>query len=200
MKRILVYLLIQALFSCATSSISVQNLGNSKDHYDKIFTCIIDKPLTVHAFDSAFYEESVKDHFNNLGNLQVRKQLERTLKRNLGNALNEIVPSSDLFVVNENITYSDFKEHIKNAGAKAILLINEESSWDTPNYRVAGNSVQYSGEPNTAFHCYLIDAESGKIVWLSCCVVRGIWAGYDTLNNTLARRIANKLRESGYIL
>lgn len=200
MKRILAYLFLPALFSCASSSISVQNLDNSREQYNKILTCIIDQPLTIHSFDSAFYNESVKDHFNNLSNLQVRKQLEKTLKRNIENALNEIVRSSDLFMVNDKIGYSDFKERIKSAGIKAILLINEESSWETPNYTVSGNSVQYNGQPNTAFHCYLIDAESGKIIWLSRCVVKGIFAGYDTLNNTLARRLANKLRASGYIL
>lgn len=199
MKGILPYLLAPFLFSCASSSIRVQNFGDAKGQLNKILTCIIDKPLTVHTFDSAFFDVSIKDYFNDLGNLQVRNQLEKTLKRNLETAPNEIVRSSELFVVNEKITYSDFKQRIKNKGIKAILLINEESSWDTPNYIVSGNSVRYDGQPNTAFHCYLIDAESGQIIWLSRCVVKGVFAGYDTLNNTLARRLSNKLRESGYI-
>lgn len=200
MRRLVTYLFLPFLFSCATSSISTKNLNNSKRNYSKIITCIVDQPLTIHVFDSAFYNSSVKEHFNNLGNLQVRKQMERTLKRNLESALNEIVPSSDLFMVNEVTIYNEFKERVEKAGVKAILLINEESSWDTPGYTKVGQSIQYSGEPNTAFHCYLIDAETGEIVWLGRCVVRGIYAGYDTLNNTLARKLAKKLRECGYIL
>ena len=199
MRRFVTYLFLPFLFSCATASISTQNLNNSRRNYSKILTCIIDKPLTMFAFDSMFYNESVKEHFNNLGNLQVRNQMERTLKRNLGSAWNEIVPSSDLFVVNERTEYKEFRERIEKAGVKAILLINEESSWETPEYTMVGQSIQYSGEPNTAFHCYLIDAQTGELVWLGRCVVRGIYAGYDTLNNTLARKLAKKLKECGYI-
>lgn len=200
MRRFSISLLLPVLFSCASSSINVQNLDNSKRHYNKILTCIIDRPLTMHVFDSAFYNSSVKEYFNDLGNLQIREQMERTLKRNLESAANEIVPSSNLFMVNEITSYEDFRQRIANAGVKAILLINEESSWDTPGYTKVGHSIQYDGEPNAAFHCYLIDAESGQLIWIGRCVVRGIWAGYDTLNNTLSRRVANKLRESGYIL
>ena len=200
MRKYFIYLLLPALVSCASSSISIQNLDSSKSHYNKILTCIIDKPLTVQAFDSAFYDGSVKERFNNLGNIQVRNQMERTLKRNLEISSTKIIPSSDLFVVNELTSYNDFKQRIEKAGVEAILLISEESSWSTPNYTKVGNSIQYDGQPNTAFHCYLIDAKTGQVTWLGRCVVRGIFAGYDTLNNTLARRIANKLRESGYIL
>jgi hypothetical protein len=200
MRSLFAYLLLPFLFSCATSSISTKNLYNSKRSYGKILTCIVDQPLTLHVFDSAFYDASVKAHFNNLGNLQVRNQMERTLKRNLESVSNEIVKSSDLFVVNEMTNYKEFKDRIEKAGVKAILLINEEYSWDTPGYTKVGQSIEYSGEPNTAFHCYLIDAETGELIWLARCVVRGVYAGYDTLNNTLARRIATKLKDCGYIL
>ena len=201
MRKFFTYLLLPALFSCATSSISIQNLDNSKRHYNKILTCIIDKPLTIHAFDSTFYDASVKERFNNLRNIQVRNQMERTLKRNLESASNQIVSSSDLFVANELTSYSSFKERIEKAGVEAILLINEESSWETPGYTEVGSSIQYNGEPNTAFHCYLIDAVSGQVIWLGRCVTRGLmYAGYDILNNTLARKVAKKLKESGYIL
>lgn len=199
MRKIFTYLLLPGLFSCATSSITTQNLDNSQRHYAKILTCVIDKPLVIHEFDSAFYETSVKENFNDLGNIQVRNQLEKTLKRNLESISTEIVRSSDLFSVNEITGYSRFKEKIEKAGVEAILLINEESSWDTPSYQKVGHSIQYNGQPNTAFHCYLIDVESGRVVWLGRCVVNGVYAGYDTLNNTLARKVAKKLRETGRI-
>ena len=54
--------------------------------------------------------------------------------------------------------------------------------------------------PNAGFNNYLYDVESNALVWKSNVVVWGSGlAGFDTLNNTLSRRISRKLQKENYI-
>lgn len=200
MKIIFTCLITAALFSsCATSSLHSEAKKGRTQPFRTVLTLYVDDPLIMQQFDSAFFTNKVSNYFNDLSTLPIRRQLERTMKRNLSNTSTRVISSSELFSVNDEVSYSTFKQKIENANVDAILLINEEHYWETVSYNRVGNRVEKDAQPNSAFHCYLADAASGEVLWLARCTVRGIFAGYDTLNNILARRVSRTLKGEGYV-
>jgi hypothetical protein len=199
MKMIFTCFIIAGLYSCATSSLHSEIKKQTPEPYRNILTLYMEEPFTLQDFDSVFYTENVRNKFNDLRTMPVRAQMEKTLKRNLSHPFTRVVSSSDVFGVNENIDYTVFKEKLENAKADAILLINEDQYWETHHYNRVGHSVEKDSQPNSAFHCYLVDAATGDIVWLARCTVQGMFAGYENLNNMLARRVTHILKKEGYI-
>jgi hypothetical protein len=199
MKIIFTCLATTVLYSCATSSLHSDAKKEPAQPYRNVLTLYVEEPLTLHQFDSAFFTDNVRNKFNNLGTLPLRRQLEKTLKRNLSNTSTRVISSSELFGVNDEVNYSIFKQKIESANVDAILLINEDQYWETVSYNRVGNTLETESQPNSAFHCYFADAATGEVLWLARCTVRGIFAGYDTLNNMLARRVSRILKNEGYI-
>lgn len=199
MKMICTFLLPFVFYSCATSHFHAETKVNLSQPVRSVFTLYIEEPLDLHVFDSSFFAETVNGRFNDLRTLPVRAQMEKTLKRNLSHPSTRVVASSELFGVNENFRYGEFRRRLDSAGVDAILLVNEEAYWETQSYSRVGYRRHVDTQPNSAFHCYLIDASTGKILWLGRCSVQGVFAGYENLNNLLARKVTRMLKDNGYL-
>lgn len=199
MKMIFTFFIVAGLYSCATSSLHSEAKKQTPEPYSSILTLYIEEPLSLQEFDSAFYTDNIRNRFNDLRTMPVRAQMEKTLKRNLSHPFTRIVSSSDVFGVNEDVGYTVFKEKLESSKTDAILLVNEDQYWETYRYNRVGHSIEKDSQPNSAFHCYLINAATGDILWLGRCTVQGIFAGYENLNNMFARRVTRILKSEGYI-
>mgnify|MGYP006284692941 CR=1 FL=1 len=190
------------LAGCATTSMTPVVKDKPASAYRNVLTLILeDSETEFRNFDAATYNRFVKDHFNRLANIEYRRQLERALQRNLSVKNTRVLTSSELFEVNEEVSYKAFSAVMEEQGVEAILLIDLHDYWHSEsNYYDADSGIVWEDvEPNAAYLCYLIDLASGRPQWLAKSTVRGIWAGYDTLNNHLARRLTRELREKGYV-
>jgi hypothetical protein len=208
MKTILPVLLIciMSLSGCAVTSTSTVKVDQPEKYYIGLLSLIVDSQADISELDSVTYEEQIRGKFNNLENHRYRKQLEKTLLRNFErpNAQTRLVKSSDIFDINTDITYSQFLAKLRETGVDGILFVKQSNYWYSTNYTtVLHNNVATttsSDQPNAAFHAYLIDTHTLKPVWYADSKVYGVSAGYDTLNNHLARILFNKLRKDKYIL
>lgn len=201
MKTIAGLQLVLWLSSCATSSLQTEAVKETASPYIRLLTLYIEKPLDFHRFDATFYTGVLMGDFNDLRTMTVRSQMEKTLERNLSRSGTQVIPSSKLFNLNTKVDYELFQSKVDSAGADAILLINEDQYWETRSYeRFGSSSWKTDSQPNSAFHFYLVDAPSGEILWLGRCTINGINAGYDVLNNMLARKITRELKARKYIL
>ncbi|RIJ37359.1 hypothetical protein [Pontibacter oryzae] len=196
------------LFSgCAVSSTNTANLNKSQKYYVGIVTLVVNIDQDFSKLDSVTYNKYVRGKFNNLENLKYRKQLEKSLERNLSQqgTQTRVIKSEDLFELNTDVSYSDFLDQIEYTGADGILLVNQRSYWTTVNSAQTVNFEYTSAttidtEPNADFHSYLIDTKSLQPVWYANTLVQGVSAGYDTLNNYLARALYRKLRKDKCII
>lgn len=191
-------LLLLALFllaGCSTASISTVPKTVPDRPYARILTVFVDSDMDFYRLDAETYETYLKKRFNDLDHLEYRQQLERTFGRNLTATGTGIVRSSEVFEVNTEVSYDAFMNKVKETGAEAILLVNLRNYW----YSYDNDNDLDDSEPNASFNCYLVDLKTLEPVWLARSVVNGIIAGYDTLNNNLARRVAAKLRKERYI-
>lgn len=198
---------ITFLSGCAVSSTSTANLNKSKKYYVGIMTLVVSIDEDFSKLDSVTYDKYVRGKFNNLENLKYRKQLEKSLQRNLmqEGTQTRIVKSEETFELNTDVSYSDFLKQVKYTGVDGILLVNQRSYWTTINSAQTVNFEYTSAttidtEPNADFHSYLIDAESLQPVWYANTLVQGVSAGYDTLNNYLARSLYRKMRKDKCII
>lgn len=199
MRSTITCLLPLAFYSCATSSMHSEAIKEVENPRRTILTLYIEDQLDIKKFDSVFYASNVRSHFNDLRTMPVRSQMERALKRNLSHPSNRVISSSDVFKVNEEIDYSLFRQKLDRLDVDAILLVNEDQYWETRNYSRTGSSWNKDTQPNSAFHCYLVDIHTGEILWLGRCEVQGVFAGYENLNNLFARRVTRQLKNNGYI-
>lgn len=194
-QSIILLLAVLLLAGCSTSSISTVPKTVPNRPYARILTVFVDSDMDFYRLDAETYENYLAKCFNDLDHLQYRQQLERTFERNLTAAGTSIVRSSDVFEVNTEFSYDAFMNKVKETGAEAILLINLRNYW----YSYSNNDDRDNSEPNASFNCYLVDLKTLEPVWLARSVVNGIIAGYDTINNNLARRVAAKLQKERYI-
>jgi len=194
------------LSGCATTSTSTAKVVKPEKYYIGLLTLVVDSQVDITKLDSATYEEHIRGKFNNLENSTYRKQLEKTLQRNFErpNAQTRLVKSSDIFDLNTDVSYSQFMEKVQEIGVDGILFVKKSNYWHSTNYTtVYDNNIATTTadtQPNAAYHTYLIDTNSLLPVWYADSKVYGVYAGFDTLNNHLARSIFNKLRKDKYIL
>ncbi|MNS14775.1 hypothetical protein D3C72_463990 [compost metagenome] len=189
------------LSGCATSSISTVSNDKAISPYNQILTLYTDAEFDFYQLDSVTYEQNFRRKINNLSDYDYRKQLEKTLRRNLNGNQTRIVKSTEIFKVNEDIPYGEFKTKIQNAEVDAILIINMKNYWYSKSVKTdIFGQPSVSEDPNAAFLSYLYDVKSNKTVWMAKSVVSGmLYAGYETLNNMMARRVARKLSKGKYI-
>lgn len=207
MRTILPLLIAGLLFSgCAVTSTSTAKVTKPDKHYIGLLTLVVNTQTEFRELDSLTYEQHIRGRFNNLENSTYRKQLEKTLARNFErpNAQLRLVKSSDVFNLNTDISYSQFLEKVKEIGVDGILFVKQSNYWHTTDYTTVHqdhvSTTTGSTQPNAAYHTYLIDTNTLKPVWYADSKVLGVSAGFDTLNNHLARSIFNKLRKDRYIL
>ncbi|RAU83911.1 hypothetical protein [Pontibacter arcticus] len=208
MKTILPVLLsVLLLFSgCATTSTSTAKVRKTDKYYNGLMTLVVNTQIDFKGLDSLTYEEHIRGKFNNLENLTYRKQLEKTLARNFDRpgAQTRLVKSSDVFDLNTDLSYSQFLEKVRRTGVDGILFVKQSNYWYTTDYTTIHqtnvSNTFADSEPNAAFHTYLVDTNTLQPVWYADSQVYGISAGYDTLNNHLARSLFSKLRKDKYIM
>lgn len=183
---------IALLTSCAVSNHSSVLKQTQVALFNRILILLSDDDLKLTTFDSAFYTNHIQDHFNTLEGIRYRNHLEKTFQRNLQSKGTVIIKSADVFPVNDPIPYSTFRKTIDSLQVHAVLVINLREYWTTLFY---DQNNQVSAEPNASFNTYLVRLSDDQIVWMGNTIVNGIYAGYDTINNTLARKIAASLRK-----
>lgn len=191
-RKIFPFLLIALLTSCAVSNHSSVLKQTQENPFTRILILLSDDDLKLTTFDSAFYTNHIQDHFNTLEGIRYRNHLEKTFQRNLESKGTVIIKSADVFPVNDPIPYLDFRKALDSLQIHAVLVINLREYWTTLSY---DQNNQVSTEPNASFNTYLVRLWNDQIVWMGNTIVNGIYAGYDTINNTLARKIAASLRK-----
>ncbi|MDD4385724.1 MAG: hypothetical protein PHD06_11175 [Bacteroidales bacterium] len=207
MKRLLIILIVIGLSSCATTSIVDVKRSKPDIPYTHIMVLTVTLSEELVTFDEAFYNQNIRRKFNNLDDLKFREHLEKSLKRNLKveDDFPIIVSSSEVFTPIEDYSFDQFLAKYKELGCQALLLVNRSNYWTSERYvtnyygDVASTSVEE--EPNFTYLCYLLDEEHlGRNVWVGKITAYGsTLAGYDTLNNHMARRLSRVLRRNKYL-
>lgn len=202
----LLALCLLLLSGCAVTSTSTAKVKKPQKHYIGLMTLIVNSDADISQLDSATYEQHIRGKFNNLENDKYRRHLEKTLVRNLEHpsVQTRLVKSADVFDLNTDISYSEFLQKVRATGVDGILFVKQGNYWYNTSYTTVHfeytSSTTASSQPSTSYHTYLIDIDTLQPVWYANSLVEGISAGFDTLNNHLARSIFRKLRKDKYIL
>jgi hypothetical protein len=193
-------LVLLFLTGCATSSTHTEKVEAPQKHYIGILTLVGNISEDFSRLDSASYETHIRGKFNNLELPKYRSHLENTLQQTLSErAQTRVVRSSDVFKINADVSYAEFLDVVKQTGVETILFVNLRSFWHTYSLSTDTNFLN-KPEPNALFHSYLIDTQTLEPVWYAQSVVNGVYAYYETLNNTFARQLYRNLRRDKYIL
>lgn len=185
--------------SCTTSHTVVHVNKKTGSYYHKIAVVYTNDAAELRSWDADYFSRALKNKFNNLSDRRVRTHLEKALNRHLSSDITETVSISPLFEYSKDLDFEKLENTIDSLGADAILVVTENNYWETPTYTQTENTARYEGEPNAQFTAYLIDTKTGEIKWVGESVINGVFAGFDTLNKKLARKIYKKLSDEGYI-
>lgn len=169
--------------------------------YSRVLVIFTEDQFHFDGLDSAFYNQHLRNKFNTVEAVRFRSQLERSLVRNMESKGTIVLKASEMFAVNDDVTYETFREQVEKANVQAVLVVNLRKYWKSMNtyYNSATNQVNANVEPNASYNCYLLDWKHNQVMWLSNTIINGIYAGYDTLNNMLARKTAMKLSRGKFI-
>lgn len=203
----IVYLSIIALLlnACASMDITSVPKNPSQHPFSKIMVVCVETSDDLKQLNSEIFDSHIRGQFNDIENLKFRNQLERTLQRNLGRyGLPKVIKSSEIFNVDQDYTYEQFCDEIGKTGAEAVLLINTRNYWFSSRYVTThynhSSVTNEETEPNSTYYAYLYPASDlENYLWIGRINVSGIWAGYDTLNNYLARGVTRMMRKENYI-
>ena len=188
------------LTGCASSKFTTAINNKTPYPYGKVMVLTVESNNDFYQLDSSSYYSIIQRSFNKIDNFDFRKQLERTLDKNLGSDNTVIIKSSDMFKPNSEISYNDFKQTLQNSGAEAVLILNLKNYWNTSSYSINNNVVSQNQKPNALFIGYLVDLKDNKPVWAAKMVINAATiAGYDTLNSELAKKLGSNLSKENYI-
>lgn len=191
--------LLMVCTGCATSNMQTFVQSKLNTPFYKLMIVQTEVDQEFQQLDSLSFESHIKGSLTSLSSARFREQMERSFKRKLTGPRTVVETASDHFPINSNVTYNQFKQKIKELDIDAVLVINVTGYWQSA-YTSFSNGYPYQNvEPNAAYNCYLLDVETFKPAWMSRIVVNGIWAGFDTLNNRMAQRVANKLTQGKFI-
>ncbi|MGS2738850.1 hypothetical protein [Sinomicrobium sp. M5D2P17] len=186
------------LGSCASGNISSYTIKEPVRIYDKIAVVWTSSKNDITGLDSITYNETFRRNFNNLDGAKYRKQLEKTFTRNMFPT--QVITAGELFDINRDYGYDEFIDKIEAWEAPAILVIKQASWQQKQHIDGLDGDISTRYEPDAKFHVYLIDAASKENIWMATSGVSGdFYAGYETINNNLARKVVRKLRKEGYI-
>ncbi|MGS2762689.1 hypothetical protein [Sinomicrobium sp. M5D2P9] len=200
LKRLFAFAFFVLLLSggCASGNISSYTVQEPARIYNQVAVVWTSSKNEIAGLDSVTYNETFRRNFNNLDGARYRKQLEKTFTRNM--FLTQVIPAGDLFDINKDYGYEEFIHKIKASKAEAILVIKQASWQQKQHIDGVDGDISTRYEPDARFHVYLIDAASKENVWMATSGVSGdFYAGYETINNNLARKVVRKLRKAGYI-
>ncbi len=204
-KSITIALGFLLLTSCASTYVTTLKKADLPRPFSSVMVVCIENETNVKEFNEDSFNEFIRGDFNSFENMTYRKQLERSLKRNIAKlGFPNVNTTSELFEDDEDYSYEAFMEKISKTSCQAILLINLNDYWTTTDYvtnHYENVSVtRESTEPNYRFYCNLFNIEGlGRYIWTGDIVAEGIFAGYDTLNNHMSRRLSAKLRKDKMI-
>ncbi len=205
MRYFMFFLVALFLHSCASINITSVPKSHPERPFSRIAIVCIETSNDMKLLDASYFDANVRGNFNDVDNLKFRAQLERTVARNLGtNGYPQIIKSSEIFKVDEDYSFEQFYSEIEKTGAEAVLFINLRDYWMSTKYVTSHyenmSVTRDESEPNSSYYAYLYPVNDfQKYIWVGKINVSGIWAGYDTLNNYLARGIARMLSKEKYI-
>ncbi|MBS2211582.1 hypothetical protein KEM09_09225 [Carboxylicivirga mesophila] len=203
-RLVILYLLAVLLTSCASSSITSIVKSPAQRPYSSMML-VFTTGNNFKGFTEGNYNNNVRSNFNDISYLKFRKQLEKSLERNISpGGFPRIIKSTEAFLPDEDYTYEQFKNQLKRSGCEAILVVNLGDYWTSSKYVTTyyenSSVTNEREEPNSSYNVYLYDVNDlDNYKWISEIVVNGIYAGYDTLNNYLSRRVAKRLRKDHFI-
>jgi hypothetical protein len=201
MKKLLFLVVYAAITGCTTSHINYHTINPPDQYYKNILVLYVEGELNFVKLDEDTYQNELAGRYNNLADIEYREHLEKSLSRNMNGLSTRITKSSQVYPLNQPLSYLEFLEKIENEQAEAILLINLNTYW----YEASSSFNSYTGEyyqdsePNASYHFYLIDVNTLKPVCMGVSRIHGIWAGYDTLNNKFARTVARTLHRNNFV-
>jgi hypothetical protein len=205
MKIVIVVLTIICLFSCATTNTTTVNIIKPESPYSRIMVVTVTRADDLYTFNEEYYNKNIRKKFNNVHDLEYRNHLEKAVLRTIQGESDfpVVVKSVDVYTPIVDYTYEEFMQKFKETGCQAILFVNLSNYWTTENYiTTQGEYLSYTStnsQPNHTYLCYLLDQDDlQRNTWVGKISVFGTFAGYDTLNNHLARRLASRLRKSNY--
>ena len=200
MKTFLLIIACLYLTGCASSKFTTVINNKTPYPYGKIMVLTIESNNDFYQLDSSSYSNTIQRSFNKIDNFDFRKQLERTVDKNLSSQNTSILKSSDFFQPNSETSYHDFLKALKESDAEAVLILNLKNYWNSNSYTINNNVISENQKPNALFIGYLVDLKDNKVVWAAKAVINAITiAGYDTLNSKLANKLGDNLSRGNYL-
>lgn len=202
---LLCFAVLLLLNSCATSHMSAVTNAKPQQPYVNLMVLFVKNAPEISHLDEATYNTHLKNKFNNLNDIKMRRQLEKAFANSISTPATLVNRSSDHFAVGSEIDYKTFLARLKETGAEGIIVVNNNARWIRNNYTTYGadSNISFTSSdpaPNAAFLCYLIDLNSNKPVWMSQTDVNGTSLDNNsTLGKSLARKVGNKLKNEGYV-
>lgn len=197
---------ITSLTGCATSNLTSFTKQKVAEPYVNVVVVFVETNQEITQFNEEAYNTIVRKKFNNLSNIDFRKNLENAFVKNMGQTSTLVTGAGSLFEAGDDIDYASFIGGLKKAGAEAVLVVNMNKSWSTTTERIVKNDalntydVVKDANPNASYLCYLIDLNQIKPVWMGKSTGNGVWmVGYNTLNNNLAKNVNSKLNKEGFV-
>jgi hypothetical protein len=207
---------------CATSSIHILEKKEPTRPYTKILAIYLEEGCEFSMLDSMTYNICIRSCFMKTDTeaLALRSRVEDHIARDLSTSGTVVLKSADLFDTLTN-SYADFEKIIGNLAIDALLIVDsrgylhDEHSYPgnyAPNYsysHVGGyHPTSYSSTPggtyttvNGSFESLLINTKSIAFpVWRAILETKGKrYNGKKGLNRSMASRISQSLKSSGYI-
>jgi hypothetical protein len=143
-------------------------------------------------------------------NIELRKNVEEKIKKDLASNGTIIIKSSDVLTEHIN-SYSDFTRLIDKQTIEAVLLVDfhrysrtENESQPMGTYQKGQyipNQPMHYKTLNAAYACYLMNPKNAAVpYWHAEIGLKGkLGAGKNGLNSGMAHQLAETLRSNGYI-
>lgn len=149
-----------------------------------------------------------------LDDLATRSVLEKAFVLKFNGKGVSATPSVSIIPPTRNPSKEEIVAKLREGGYDALLLVDLTDSYQEnvtmPGYATtlwgkSGAVTTYSGgntasKPRTKFRIQLLDVASQQNVWVSSTFTTGnVWAGTETMAQSLAEKTVNKLTDDGLI-
>ncbi len=206
-RQILLVFFVLGLCSCASTHFSSFTNEKPEEPFSTIFLVFIESDNNIKEINEETYNQFIKNSFVSFESKTYREHVEKTVKRNVTPYMfPKVTGASEVFDTEEEYSYEDFVTKVMESECQSVLLINIADHWRTSSTSVTHINKDFAfthnnTEPNFKYYCNLFDAKGlGKCMWTSKIVVKGEdIAGYDTLNNHMARRLSKQLKKDKMI-
>jgi hypothetical protein len=207
---------------CVTSSIHVLEKKEPTRPYTKILAIYLEEGCEFSLLDSMTYNICIRSCFlkTDTESIALRSRVEDHIAHDLSTFGTAVVKSADLFDSTTN-SYTDFLSTIDRLSIDALLIVDSRgflhiehdvSANTSPNYTYSHSAgyhpTSYTTTPgrtystvNGSFESLLINTKSIAFpVWRALLETKGRqYNGKKGLNRSMAGKIAQSLKSSGYI-